>query len=127
MIRQEIQFLENKINFYESKYNEFKQKAEIIDVDNWDNLKETKTFRSAYKKIIELKKQLKELKQLEFIIHIKRHTHHFIKDYTILNEVYLSGCFDWILSFYKNGKEYLFNWSKYRENREIVIKERKWF
>lgn len=104
----ELLFLENKLNFYENKYKEYKEKAEskfIESGNNWSELKETKLFRSAYTKIVELKEQLK---QTEFILYIKRHTHHFIKDYTILSEVFLNGFNDWVLRFYKNGKECLF-------------------
>lgn len=122
-----ILFLKHKLNFYENKYKEYKEKAEskfIESGNNWSELKETKLFRAAYTKILELKEQLKQLEQTEFILYIKRHTHHFIKDYTILSEVFLNGFNDWVLRFYKNGKECLFLWSKYKENREIIILER---
>ena len=124
----EILFLENKLNFYENKYKEYKETAEskfIESKNNWSELKETKLFRAAYTKILELEEYLKQRKQTEFIMYIKNHTHHFIKDYTMLSEVFLNGYNDWVLRFYKNCKEYLFFWSRYKENREIIIKERK--
>lgn len=127
-IMKEIEFLENKLNFYENKYEYYKEIAESKYKDNYDNwytFKETKLFRSAHIKIEELKYKLKLLKQTAFIMYIKNHTHHFIKDYTMLCEVFLNGWCDWVLRFYKDGKEYLFFWSRYKENREIIIKERK--
>lgn len=127
-IMKEIDCLETKLNFYQNKYKEYKEIAESKYKDNYNNLndlKETKLFRSAHIKIEELKYKLKLLKQTAFIMYIKTHTHHFIKDYTMLCEIFLNGWGDWVLRFYKDCKEYLFFWTRYKENREIIIKERK--